>query len=441
MTRGKMDPGPNPFCYRDGILTCEDVAADVIAEAVGTPCYIYAGNEITRNLKAYQDAFRDLPHLVCYALKANPSLAILSHLVRRGAGFDAVSGGEIAKALAAGADPARIVFAGVGKTGEEMHAALVAGIRQFNVESVPELKALDDIACSLGMVAPVALRVNPDVRAQTHRKITTGMAENKFGIDFANILEVWRMAGEMAHIRTQGLALHIGSQILSLEPYRAAFNRTAELVSNLRKQGETVESLDIGGGIGIAYQHEAGLPPAIADFARLVGETLGDLDCELIIEPGRSMIGPAGILIATVLYVKETADRRFLILDAALNDLLRPAMYDAWHDLIPFREADPESRWTPHDVVGPICESSDTFARDRLLPSLSAGDRVAFLHAGAYGASMASEYNCRPLVPEVMVSGDRFSQIRSRPTIEDMIKRESIPDWLSQDPDDPNEEP
>jgi len=427
-------PGLTHIHYRGGRLACEDAPVDAIATRVGTPCYIYSSGEITRNLVAYREAFREQRHRICYALKANASLAIIRHIANAGVGFDAVSGGEIAKALAAGARPDSIVFAGVGKTATEMRMALAAGIRQFNVESAQELAVLNDVAASLDIKAPVALRVNPDVDPHTHKKIATGLSENKFGIAFDEVPAVWREARTLGHIRPVGLALHIGSQILSLAPYRLAFTRTAALVRGLRAAGETIDGLDIGGGIGVSYRQDADQPPAIEDYAQLVGETLGDLDCEILLEPGRSIVGTAGILAATVLYVKEGKDRTFLILDAAMNDLMRPAMYDAWHDLIPLRQPDESAVRIPHDIVGPICESGDTFARHRLLPPLAAGDQVAFLNAGAYGSAMASEYNCRPLVPEVLVDGALSSLIRARPTTEDMIDRDRIPDWLGDQP-------
>ncbi len=420
--------------YSSGHLSVEDVAVDQVAAAVGTPCYIYSAATIAGNLAAYQTAFRGQRHRICYALKANANLAIIRHIANTGAGFDAVSGGEIAKARAAGVSPDHLVFAGVGKTKVEMHEALSAGIRQFNVESLPELAALNDVAASLGVKAPVALRVNPDVDPGTHEKIATGRSANKFGIAMDGVPAAWRAAESMDHIRPVGLALHIGSQILSLEPYRLALTRATALIRSLRSSGAVIDSLDIGGGLGVAYRADQDHPPAVADYARMVKETLGDLDCELLLEPGRSIVGSAGLLTTTVLYVKEGQDRTFLVLDAAMNDLLRPALYDAWHDIVPLREPDASEELIPYDIVGPVCESSDTFARYRHLPPLAAGDQVAFLNAGAYGSAMASEYNCRPLIPEVLVNGRTHAVIRARPSTEDMISRDIMPDWLEDPP-------
>jgi diaminopimelate decarboxylase len=419
------------FNYRDGALHAENVAVADIAAAVGTPLYVYSTATLTRHLRVMDEALAGLPHLVCYAVKACGNLAVLRTLARLGAGFDVVSEGELRRALAAGATGARIVFAGVGKTRAEMASALEAGVGQFNVESEPELRALSDVAAAMGRRAPVAVRLNPDVDAQTHAKISTGKSENKFGVPISRAAEVYALAASLPGIEVIGVDVHIGSQLTTLAPFRAAFLKVAETVDALRAAGHAIRRVDLGGGLGIPYVRSNEAPPLPFDYGAVVRETVGRLDAEIVIEPGRLIVGNAGLLVASVIYRKQGEGRDFLILDAAMNDLIRPAMYDAWHDIVPVAEPPASAPLSPVDVVGPVCETGDTFARGRPLPLLEAGDLVAFRSAGAYGAVMASEYNARPLVPEVLVSGSRFDVVRPRPSYAEMLARERIPDWLA----------
>jgi len=341
-----------------------------------------------------------------------------------------VSGGELARALAAGIPPARIVFAGVGKTRAEMEQALAAGIRQFNVESVPELEILDAVARAMGVRAPITLRVNPDVDAETHAKIATGGAETKFGVPIAEAPALYARAGAMAGIAVRGIDVHIGSQLTELAPFERAFAKVAELTVTLRAEGHVIDRLDLGGGLGIPYRASNAAPPLPFDYGALIRRTVGHLGCEIEIEPGRLIAGNAGLLVARVIYRKMGEGRVFLILDAGMNDLIRPALYDAWHDIVPVVEPAPDAPLAPVDVVGPVCETGDIFAPSRALPPLEAGDLVAFRSAGAYGAVMASEYNSRPLIPEAIVKGARFAVSRRRPTYDEMIARDSVPDWI-----------
>ena len=418
------------FFYRDGILHAEDVALSEVAAAVGTPAYVYSEATLTRHFRVFDEALAGLPHLVCYAMKANSNLAVLRVMARLGAGMDVVSGGEYLRARAAGVPGDRIVFSGVGKTAEEMRLALGGGIRQFNVESEPELRALSAIATELGLRAPIALRVNPDVDARTHAKIATGKSENKFGIPIGKAVAVYAEAARLPGIEIVGVDVHIGSQLTDLAPFEAAFTKIADLTVRLRAEGHDIRRLDLGGGLGIPYRATNEAPPLPFDYGEVIRRTLGHLGCEIEIEPGRLIAGNAGVLLASVLYVKEGDGRDFLILDAGMNDLVRPAMYEAWHDVVPVVEPGPDAVPRPIDVVGPVCETGDTFARDRALPPLGAGDLVAFRSAGAYGAVMASEYNSRPLVPEVLVSGSRWAVVRPRPTLDEMLGRDRLPDWL-----------
>ena len=418
------------FFYRDGILHAEDVALSEIAAAVGTPAYVYSEATLTRHFRVFDEALAGLPHLVCYAMKANSNLAVLRVMARLGAGMDVVSGGEYLRARAAGVPGDRIVFSGVGKTAEEMRLALGGGIRQFNVESEPELRALSAIATELGLRAPIALRVNPDVDARTHAKIATGKSENKFGIPIGKAVAVYAEAARLPGIEIVGVDVHIGSQLTDLAPFEAAFTKIADLTVRLRAEGHDIRRLDLGGGLGIPYRATNEAPPLPFDYGEVIRRTLGHLGCEIEIEPGRLIAGNAGVLLASVLYVKEGDGRDFLILDAGMNDLVRPAMYEAWHDVVPVVEPGPDAVPRAIDVVGPVCETGDTFARDRALPPLGAGDLVAFRSAGAYGAVMASEYNSRPLVPEVLVSGSRWAVVRPRPTLDEMLGRDRLPDWL-----------
>ncbi len=416
------------FAYKDGLLHAEEVPIARLAEAVGTPFYCYSSAAVTSAYEEFAGAFRGQPALVCYALKANANLALVRTLARLGAGADVVSEGELRVALAAGVPAERIVFAGVGKTEAEMAAGLEAGILQFNVESLPELEALNRVAMGRGVRAPAALRINPDVDAGTHEKITTGKAENKFGIDLARVREIAALAAGMPGISLQGLAVHIGSQLTGLAPFRAAFERLAALYGELRDAGHDLHQLDFGGGLGIAYRDES--PPRVADYAAMVKEVAGGLDARLVFEPGRLMVGEAGILVTRVLYVKEGAQRQFLIVDSAMNDLIRPTLYDAWHDMIPVVEASGADRQA-FDIVGPVCETGDTFARQRPLPAMAAGDLLAICCAGAYSACMASAYNMRRPAPEILVRGQDFAVVRPRPDYAEMLARDRLPAWLA----------
>lgn len=418
------------FHYIDGTLHAEKVPLADIAAAVGTPVYVYSEATLRRHFGLFRQALDWTPHLVCYAVKANSNLAVLKLLGDMGAGMDVVSIGEYARAKAAGVPGERIVFSGVGKTREEMAAALKGGIRQFNVESEPELFALSEVAAGLGLRAPIALRVNPDVDARTHAKIATGKAENKFGIPLSRARQVYAEAARLPGIEVVGVDMHIGSQLTDLQPYRDAYAKMAALVPVLRADGHDIRRLDLGGGLGIPYRRDNAAPPLPIEYGEVIRETVGHLGCEIEIEPGRNIAGNAGVLLSRVIWLKRGEGRDFLILDAAMNDLIRPAMYDAHHDIIPLREAAPGAEVARVDVVGPVCETGDTFARGVDLPVLATGDLVAFRSAGAYGAVMASEYNSRPLVPEVLVSGDHFAVIRARPSIEEMLARDSIPAWL-----------
>ncbi|SES65141.1 diaminopimelate decarboxylase [Oceanicella actignis] len=419
------------FNYREGVLHAEDVSIPTIAEQVGTPFYVYSTATLTRHFNVFDQALADLPHLICYAVKANGNLAVLRTLARLGAGMDVVSEGEFRRALAAGVPGDKVVFSGVGKTAAEMRFALANGVRQFNVESAEELEALDAVAREMGVRAPIALRVNPDVDARTHAKIATGKAENKFGVPISAARQVYARAAAMEGIEVVGVDVHIGSQLTDLAPFEAAFRKVAELTEALRADGHDIRRLDLGGGLGIPYRQANEAPPLPFDYGALVRRTVGHLGCEIEVEPGRLIAGNAGLLVASVIYRKQGEGREFLILDAAMNDLIRPAMYDAWHDIAPVIEPAPGAERRPVDVVGPVCETGDTFARDRALPFIGPGELVAFRSAGAYGAAMASEYNSRPLVPEVLVDGDQFAVVRRRPTFEEMLARDTIPSWLA----------
>jgi diaminopimelate decarboxylase len=418
------------FLYRDGVLHAEDVPVTEIAAAVGTPFYCYSTATLVRHFRLFDEALAGVDHLVCYAMKAASNQAILRTLAALGAGMDVVSGGEYMRARAAGVPGERIVFSGVGKTRQEMRLALEGGIRQFNVESEPEMRALSEVAVSLGVVAPITVRVNPDVDAKTHAKIATGKSENKFGVPLARARDVYAEAARLPGIEVVGIDVHIGSQLTDLEPFRLAYRKVAELTAMLRADGHDIRRLDLGGGLGIPYTRSNEAPPLPVEYGAMIREELGHLGCEIEIEPGRLIVGNAGILVSRVIYLKQGEGRDFLILDAAMNDLIRPAMYDAWHDIVPVIEPEPGGEKCPYDVVGPVCESGDTFARGRMLPPLAGGDLVAFRSAGAYGAVMAGEYNTRPLIPEVLVHGRDFAVIRARPGFDEMINRDTIPEWL-----------
>lgn len=418
------------FLYRNGILHAEDVPLPHIAAEVGTPFYVYSCATLTRHYRLFEDALAGLDHLVCFAMKSNSNQAVIAHLGGLGAGMDVVSGGEYLRAKAAGVPGERIVFSGVGKTRDEMRMALTGGIRQFNVESEPELIALSEVASGLGLIAPITVRVNPDVDAKTHEKIATGKSENKFGIPIAKAPAVYAMAAGLPGIKVVGIDVHIGSQLTDLEPFRLAYEKVRELTLRLRAEGHDIRRVDLGGGLGIPYERTNTAPPLPTDYGALIRDVFGDLDVEVEIEPGRLISGNAGLLVASVLYVKEGEGRDFLILDAAMNDLVRPAMYGAWHDIVPVVEPAPGLDQRPYDVVGPVCETGDTFAKQRHMPPVVPGDLIAFRSAGAYGAVMASEYNTRPLIPEVLVKDDHMAVIRARPTFDEIINRDTVPAWV-----------
>jgi diaminopimelate decarboxylase len=422
----------NHFELKGGELACEDVPLTAIAEAVGTPAYVYSTATLERHYRVFRGALAAEPAigepLVAYAVKANSNLAVLATLARLGAGADTVSEGEIRRALAAGVPAGRIVFSGVGKTERELAFALEVGVAEINVESEPELELLARLAAERGEPATIAIRVNPDVGAGGHRKITTGTSENKFGVSLGEAERLYGLAAAHPCLDPVGVACHIGSQITDLEPLEEAFAKMRGLVERLRAAGHEVRRLDLGGGLGVPYFHQPD-PPTPADYAAMVARTVGQLGLELAFEPGRVICANAGVLLARVIHVHARPDgRRFAVLDAAMNDLIRPAMYDAYHEIRPLKPRPGEL--VAYDVVGPVCESGDTFAQGRLTPPLEAGDLVAFMTAGAYGAVMASEYNTRPLAPEVLVNGAAFAVVRERPTYDDMLRREAMPAWL-----------
>ena len=418
------------FLYRDGILHAEDVPVPEIAAAVGTPFYAYSSATLTRHFQVFEEALNGLPHLICYAMKSNSNQAVIRHMASLGAGMDVVSGGEYLRAKAAGIPGDRIVFSGVGKTADEMRMALEGGIRQFNVESEPEMHRLSQVAVSVGKIVPITVRVNPDVDAKTHAKIATGKSENKFGIPISKAREVYALAASLPGLQVIGIDVHIGSQLTDLEPFEIAYQKVAELTHTLRADGHEITRLDLGGGLGIPYARSNTAPPLPLEYGEVIKRTVGDLGCEIEIEPGRLISGNAGILVAKTIYVKQGDGRNFLILDAAMNDLIRPAMYEAWHDIVPVAEPPAGAEQAPIDIVGPVCESGDTFAKQRPMPELAEDDLVAFRSAGAYGAVMSSEYNTRPLIPEVLVNGDQFAVIRTRPTFDEIINRDTNPEWL-----------
>jgi diaminopimelate decarboxylase len=424
------------FAYRRGVshtnvLHAEEVDLSDLAAAVGTPFYCYSTATLERHYRVFADAFAGQPGtLVCYSVKANSNLGVLATLARLGAGMDAVSEGEIRRALAVKVPPERIVFSGVGKTSAEMALALDSGILAFNVESEAELRTLSEIAEARGGVARIAFRVNPDVDAKTHHKIATGKAENKFGVPFAEAPALYALASRLPGIAPTGVHMHIGSQITDLAPFRNAFALLKELVGRLRESGVSIDFVNLGGGLGIPYRGDQPAPPLPADYADLVKEALGGLKVRLLFEPGRMIAGNAGILVTRVLYVKRGASKTFTIVDAAMNDLVRPTLYDAYHEILPVEEPRPGAPIVVTDVAGPVCETGDYLALARPLPELRAGDLISVMTAGAYGAVLASEYNSRLLVPEVLVAGTRYSVTRPRPSYGDMLAKEHLPDWL-----------
>ncbi len=419
------------FRYRDGALCAESVPLASIAEEIGTPFYCYSAGALRRQYRSFLAALDGLPATVCYSLKANSNLAVVRTLAALGASADVVSEGEARRALAAGIPAGRIVFSGVGKTRDELDFALEHGIGQINIESEAELDVLAEAVAAAGGSVRIGIRVNPDVDAETHEKITTGRKENKFGVDFTRAPALYARAEALPGIEPLGLAIHIGSQITGLEPFRAAFERLAELVGELRAKGHGVTRLDLGGGLGIDYGDDVA-PPAMAEYGALVREMIGPLGCELQFEPGRSIAGNSGVLVTRVIYTKTGASRTFVVVDAAMNDLKRPTLYGAYHAILPVAEPVSDAAEAPVDVVGPVCETGDTFASGRSLPPVEAGELLAFCSAGAYGAVMASTYNSRPLVPEVLVDGARHAVVRRRQSYDDMLAQDRIPDWLDQ---------
>ncbi|MBV9841654.1 MAG: diaminopimelate decarboxylase [Sphingomonadaceae bacterium] len=423
------------FLYRDGVMHAEDVPLTLIAEAVGTPTYVYSTATIERHARVFKEALADVESgpdgpLVAYAVKANPNAAVLATLARLGLGADVVSGGELVRARRAGIAAEKIIFSGVGKTADEMALALREGIGQFNLESEEEAETLSAVATSLGMEARVAFRINPDVDAGTHAKISTGKSENKFGIPYAGAIAAYARAAERPGVRVQGIAVHIGSQLTDLTPLEAAFGRIGALIAELRAAGHAIATADLGGGLGVPYDPSQPAPPPPALYGAMVAKATKGWNARLIFEPGRVIIGNAGVLLTRVIRVKPGAANPFVIVDAAMNDLMRPALYDAWHDI---RAIVPRGPRVAANVVGPVCETGDTFAMGRAMDRVEAGDLVAFMTAGAYAATMASTYNSRPLTPEIVVNGADWSVVRPRQSLEQLIGEERLPNWLQGD--------
>lgn len=409
------------FRYVNGELYCESVPLKRLADEVGTPAYIYSKATLERHFRAFDESFQNVDHLVCFSVKANSNLSILRLFAKLGSGFDIVSGGELFRAMKAGADPAKIVYSGVGKTRDEIRTALKAGILMFAIESFQELEELNRQAGNLNLKAPIALRVNPDVDPKTHPYISTGMKQHKFGIDIAEAPEGYKRASSLPHIEVVGVTCHIGSQLTEISPFLDSFRRLRTLVEKLRNDGHRISYVSLGGGLGITYKDES--PPHPREYAQALLKEAEGLEAKLIFEPGRVIVGNSGILLTRVLYTKETADKRFIIVDGGMNDLIRPSLYKAYHEILKITECEKPQRIVA-DVVGPICESGDFFARDRELPEFKAGDLMAVMSAGAYGFSMASNYNSRPRPPEVMVHGDEYTIIRRRETYEDLVAHE-----------------
>ncbi len=415
------------FQYRDDRLFAEEVDLTALAGKVGTPFYVYSAATLRRHVQVMRDAFKGIDTLVAYAMKANSNQAVIKLIAREGAGADVVSGGELERAIAAGVPANRIVFSGVGKTFAEMRRALEVGIKCFNLESEPELERLSDVAVSMGMTAPVSVRINPDVDAGTHKKISTGKAENKFGIPFDRAREVYARIAALPGVRAVGVDMHIGSQITDMTPFDNAFALLAQLVRDLKAAGHDIRHADVGGGLGIPYHHDEDAPPAPPAYAEIVRKHIGPLGVSLVLEPGRLIVGNAGILVTKVEYVKE-GGKTFVIVDAAMNDLIRPTLYEAHHDIQPVVHSNLAQ--ITADVVGPVCETGDFIAQDRKMAGVKEGDLLAVMSAGAYGAVMASTYNSRPLVPEVLVDGDKWHVIRPRKSIAELIALDSVPDWV-----------
>lgn len=418
----------NAFTYRKGVLHAEDVPLPTIAERYGTPCYVYSSAALTERYRAFAGALAGLPVTICYAVKANSNQAVIATLARLGAGADIVSEGELRRALAAGVPAGKIVFAGVGKTADEMAFALNQGILQFNVESEPELRLLSRVAEAHGRQAPVCLRVNPDVDARTHAKITTGKSENKFGIEIHRAVEIADLCARLPGIDLQAVSLHIGSQLTSIEPFRNAFMRLRELAQELMARGHRLRRIDFGGGLGVPYNGDTA--PDLQAYADIVREAAAGLGLDVIVEPGRYLVAEAGVLLTRVIYLKEGVTKRFVIVDAAMNDLIRPTLYEAEMPIMTVAEPALGPEYIPVDVVGPICESGDYLARNRPLPPVEAGDLLAVGMAGAYGAVMASTYNARALVPEILVNGSEAAVVRPRLPLESLIAADRLPPWL-----------
>lgn len=414
------------FSYKKGKLHAEEVAVEKIAKQVGTPFYCYSTATLERHYNVLADVFKDIESTICFAVKSNSNIAVLKTLANLGSGADTVSEGEIRRAIKAGIPANKIVFSGVGKTREEIRYALELGIMQFNVESEVELAAINEVAGELGKKAPIAFRVNPDVDAKTHEKIATGRKSDKFGVAWNKAKSLYDTAGKLPNIEIVGVSTHIGSQLTDLQPFREAFEKIAGLARELKKAGHKIRRIDLGGGLGVPYINET--PPHPEEYAKLIVEIVKGLDCELVIEPGRVIAGNAGILVTSVIYTKENQGKNFVIVDAAMNDLMRPALYEAGHEIIPVNEA--KDKPLKADIVGPVCETGDVLGRDRDLPELDDGDLLAIRTAGAYGAVMSNTYNTRPLVPEVLVKGGKFAVIRKRPSYDQMLEKEKMPEWL-----------
>ena len=416
------------FAFEDGVLHAEDVPLPAIAEAVGTPVYVYSSATLVRHARVLRAALAGLDDpLIAYAVKANPNAAVLATLAAEGLGADVVSGGEYRRAVAAGVDPAKIVFSGVGKTAEEMRLALAGGLFQFNLESLSEAEMLSDVAVAMGRTAKVAFRINPDVAAGTHAKITTGTADNKFGIPLAEAPAAYARVAALPGLQIQGVAVHIGSQLTSLDPLEAAFRKVGALIDALRREGHAISVADLGGGLGVPYDAGVASPPSPEEYGAMVRRVVAGWGVRLVFEPGRLIAGNAGVLLTRVIRVKPGVTHPFLVLDAGMNDLLRPTLYDAWHGI---EAVAPRGGRTVANVVGPVCETGDTFAMGRDMDAVKAGDLIVFRTAGAYAAAMASTYNSRPLTPEVMVKGGEWAVVRPRLDVESLIAADRLPNWL-----------
>jgi len=414
------------FEYKNGQLHCEGIPVQEIAEKVSTPFYLYSYHTLVRHFTVFDEAFKGIPHLICYSAKANSNVALLRLFVDLGGGVDIVSGGELYRALKGGADPQKIVFSGVGKREDEIEYALKAGILMFNVESSQELQAINVVAGRIGKKAPISIRVNPDIDAKTHPYISTGLKQNKFGIDILRAPMAYRMASQLPNLKVVGIDCHLGSQIIEAGPFMEGLRKLKSLVEDLRNEGMEIQYLDLGGGLGITYEDEE--PPHPVEYASNILEEIRGFDCTLILEPGRVIVGNAGILVSRVLYTKENEEKRFVIVDAGMNDLVRPSYYGSYHHILPVNEEKREE--IVADVVGPLCESSDFLAKGRRIPRLEPGELIAVMSAGAYGFSMSTNYNSRPKVAEVLVRDDQMFVIRQREDYEDLVRGETIPDFL-----------